>query len=56
MMPMPVKYRIYFGEPELFEGDPADDDALIASHVETVKTRIESMLARGVRERKGIFS
>ena len=56
MMPLPVKYRIYFGEPELFEGDPADDDAVIERHVETVKTRIESMLARGVRERKGIFS
>jgi 1-acyl-sn-glycerol-3-phosphate acyltransferase len=56
MMPMPVKYRIYFGEPELFEGDPADDDTLIQRHVDRVKTLIESMLARGVRERKGIFT
>jgi 1-acyl-sn-glycerol-3-phosphate acyltransferase len=56
MMPLPVKYRMYFGEPELFEGDPADDDEEIQVRVDSVKTRIESMLARGVRERKGIFT
>jgi len=56
MMPLPVKYRLYFGEPELFEGDPSDDDDDIQQNVDHVKQRIESMLARGLRERKGIFS
>lgn len=56
MLPMPVKYRIYFGEPQLFDGDSADDDTLIQSHVDAVKARIESMLALGVRDRKGIFT
>jgi len=56
MLPMPVKYRIYFGEPQRFEGDSDDDDALVQRHVDTVKDRIESMIARGLRERQGIFT
>ena len=56
MLPLPVKYRIYFGEAHRFEGDAADDDDAIQAKVDTVKDAIEGMLARGVRERKGIFS
>jgi 1-acyl-sn-glycerol-3-phosphate acyltransferase len=55
MLPMPVKYRIYFGEPMVFEGDSSDDDAAIQHNVDAVKETIETMLARGVRARKGIF-
>jgi 1-acyl-sn-glycerol-3-phosphate acyltransferase len=55
MLPMPVKYRIYFGEPMVFEGDSSDDDAAIQHNVDAVKDTIETMLARGVRARKGIF-
>jgi 1-acyl-sn-glycerol-3-phosphate acyltransferase len=56
MLPLPVKYRIYFGEPLRFEGDAADEDDAIRAKVDVVKDAIEGMLARGVRERKGIFS
>jgi len=56
ILPLPVKYRMYFGEPLHFEGDAADDDAAIQEKVDVVKDAIEGMLARGVRERKGIFS
>jgi 1-acyl-sn-glycerol-3-phosphate acyltransferase len=55
MLPLPVKYRIYFGEPLHFEGDASDDDAAIQERVDVVKDAIEAMLAKGVRERKGIF-
>jgi len=56
MLPLPVKYRIYFGEPLSFNGDAADDDAAIQEKVDVVRDAIAGMLTRGVGERKGIFS
>ena len=55
MLPSPVKYRIYFGEPLKFEGDPNDDEAVIAPKVAEVKNAIQVMLDRGLRERRGFF-
>jgi 1-acyl-sn-glycerol-3-phosphate acyltransferase len=54
-LPLPTKYRIYFGEPVSFEGDPDDDDAVIEEKVARVKGTIQSMLNRGLKERKSIF-
>ncbi len=54
-MPLPAKYRLYFGEPMRFEGDPDDDDAVVEEKVWVVKQTIQSMLNRGLKERKGIF-
>lgn len=54
-MPLPTKYRIYFGEPMMFDGDPDDDDAVIEEKVNKVKATIQSMLNRGLKERKSIF-
>lgn len=54
-LPLPVKYRLYVGEPLLFEGDPDDDDAVIEEKVWMVKATIQSMVNRGLKERKGIF-
>jgi len=56
LLPLPVKYRIYFGEPQRFEGEASDEDAVIDAKVEEVKAKIAGMLARGRREREGIFS
>jgi 1-acyl-sn-glycerol-3-phosphate acyltransferase len=56
LLPLPVKYRIHFGEPQRFEGDASDEDAVIDAKVEQVKAKISGMLARGCREREGIFS
>ncbi len=55
MLPLPVKYRIYFGEPLAFRGYPAEDDAVIERGVETVKQAINGMFDRGLRERRGVF-
>lgn len=55
LVPLPVKYRLYFGEPLRFEGDPDDDDEVLAQMAETVRHRIQSMVHLGLRERKGIF-
>jgi 1-acyl-sn-glycerol-3-phosphate acyltransferase len=54
-LPLPTKYRIYFGEPMKFEGDDDDDDAVIEEKVAKVKSTIQSMLNRGLKERKSIF-
>ena len=55
LLPLPVKYRIYFGKPIRFEGDPDDEDAVIDRKVARVVEVIQSMLDRGLRERPGIF-
>lgn len=53
--PLPTKYRIYFGEPLTFTGDADDDDAVIEEKVAVVRTTIQSMVNRGLREREAIF-
>lgn len=55
LLPLPVKYRIHFGEPILFEGDPTDEDAVIEEKVDRVKAAISLLLEQGRRERRGVF-
>ncbi len=54
-MPLPTKYRIHFGDPLYFDGDPDDDDAIIDEKVQSVKRTIQSMIGRGLKERRAIF-
>lgn len=54
-IPLPVKYRIYFGEPMTFDGAPDDEDRTIQSKVDRVKHEMRRMIDRGLRERKGVF-
>ncbi|MGI9432407.1 MAG: lysophospholipid acyltransferase family protein [Myxococcota bacterium] len=56
LLPLPVKYRIHFGEPIHFEGSANDDDAAIEERVERVKGAIEQLLASGRDARSGVFS
>jgi 1-acyl-sn-glycerol-3-phosphate acyltransferase len=55
LLPLPVKYRIYFGEPMRFAGNPSDEDEVIAEKVEQVKARIATMLAEGLAARRSLF-
>lgn len=55
IVPLPVKYRLHFGEPMTFEGDPDDDDEVLENMVRSVRNRIQSMLHLGLRERKNVF-
>ena len=55
MLPSPVKYRIYYGEPLHFDGDPNDDESVIAPKVAQVKEAIQAMLDHGLQERRGFF-
>jgi len=54
-LPLPTKYRVYFGEPLHFSGDPDDEDGVIEEKVWVVKQTIQSMVNRGLKERKSIF-
>jgi 1-acyl-sn-glycerol-3-phosphate acyltransferase len=55
LVALPVKYRIYFGEPLRFEGHPGDEDASIQKKVDLVRSSMDDMFARGRSERAGIF-
>ncbi|MDP9149830.1 MAG: acyltransferase family protein, partial [Myxococcota bacterium] len=54
-LPLPTKYRIWFGEAMRFSGDADDDDSVIEEKVWLVKQTIQSMLNRGLEQRKHIF-
>ncbi|WP_394828733.1 lysophospholipid acyltransferase family protein [Pendulispora albinea] len=54
-LPLPTKYRIYFGEPMRFTGDHDDDDSVIEEKVWLVKATIQSMLNRGIKARRSVF-
>lgn len=55
VLPLPVKYRVYFGEPMTFRGDPDDDDEVLDTQVRQVKHRIQQMIHTGLRERAHVF-
>ena len=55
LVPLPVKYRLHFGEPMTFTGDPDDDDEVMGDKVTAVKRRLESLIHVGLQERKHVF-
>jgi 1-acyl-sn-glycerol-3-phosphate acyltransferase len=56
MLPLPVRYRIHFGEPLHFEGYPSEEDAAIQDRVDQVKAEISALLEHGRENRRGIFT
>ncbi len=54
-LPLPTKYRLWFGEPMSFSGDPDDDDSVMDEKVWLVKQTIQSMLSRGLKDRQHVF-
>lgn len=55
LVPLPVKYRLYFGEPMTMTGDPDDDDEILEDKARMVRNRIQSMIHLGLREREHVF-
>ena len=55
LLPLPVRYRIHFGRPMYFTGDPHEEESSLLEKVNAVKTAIQDMLDRGVAEREHIF-
>ena len=54
-LPLPVKYRIYIGDPLYFNGDGTEDDDDIHKMVKKTKDTIQNMINAGLSERKHIF-
>ncbi|WP_164006852.1 lysophospholipid acyltransferase family protein [Pyxidicoccus trucidator] len=54
-IPLPTKYRIYYGDPLRFTGRADDEDSELDKKVRTVKAAIQSMLHQGLKERRGVF-
>lgn len=54
-LPLPVKYRLYFGEPMHFEGASDDEDRVVGAQVDLVKDAIRGLVDRGLEEREGVF-
>jgi 1-acyl-sn-glycerol-3-phosphate acyltransferase len=55
-LPLPTKYRLYFGEPLRFSANPNDDDAALERKVWVVRQTVQAMINRGLAEREGVFS
>jgi 1-acyl-sn-glycerol-3-phosphate acyltransferase len=55
-LPLPVKFRIHFGEPLHFEGDPSEDDQTVGKKVEVVKDAIRGLVHQARSARQGWFS
>jgi 1-acyl-sn-glycerol-3-phosphate acyltransferase len=54
-LPLPTKYRIYFGDPLHFTGPPDDEDVELDKKVRVVKSAIQTLLQTGLEERKNVF-
>lgn len=54
-VPLPTKYRIYYGDPMFFTGRADDEDSELEKKVMVVKASIQSMLEQGLRDRKHVF-
>jgi 1-acyl-sn-glycerol-3-phosphate acyltransferase len=55
LLPLPVRYRLRFGEPMHFRGDPEEEDAAVQSMVDKVRDRVKEMVDELRAERKSIF-
>lgn len=55
LLPLPSKYRIYFGRPMHFRGEPNDEDAVLEAKVKTVKQTVQRMIRDGLKARKHVF-
>lgn len=55
VVPLPVKYRLRFGEPLHFEGDPDDEDRVIRSRVSVVKKAVADLVREGLEARTTWF-
>jgi 1-acyl-sn-glycerol-3-phosphate acyltransferase len=59
-IPLPVRYYIIYGEPiafhEEFSPEDADNPEIVLAAAERVKAAVEVLIARGLKERVGVFA
>ena len=54
-IPLPTRYRIWFGEPLEFKGSADDDDDVVAAQVKKVKNTVQRMIDIGLKKRTSVF-
>ena len=58
-VPLPVRYRIIYGDPIDVKGEfrpeQADDPAVVSVLAQRVQSLVQSLIERGLKERKGLF-
>jgi 1-acyl-sn-glycerol-3-phosphate acyltransferase len=58
LWPAPTKWKIYFGEPMLFDthgAEAADDEVLVGRLAERVRGEIQAMLSQALAERRSVW-
>lgn len=59
LIPMPVRYHIYYGEPIWFDAEygaeSADNPRVLDEAAARVRMAVAALIERGLRERRGIF-
>jgi 1-acyl-sn-glycerol-3-phosphate acyltransferase len=55
ILPLPVKYRIHFGKPMHFSGDPDDEDSVVGEKAKRVRRILQRMIRDGLKARKHVF-
>ncbi|HEY5955825.1 MAG TPA: lysophospholipid acyltransferase family protein [Polyangiaceae bacterium] len=55
-LPLPTKYRLFFGEPLRFGDSAAANAATIADNVFVVRQAIQRLITTGLSQRRGVFS
>lgn len=60
LVPLPVRYHIYYGAPirldQEFKPEQADDPAVVKAAAQRVKDAVQALIQRGLKERKGVFA
>lgn len=54
-LPLPTKYRLFFGEPMHFERDSGQTELGLSHKVFLVRQAIQSLMTEGLRQRRGVF-
>jgi 1-acyl-sn-glycerol-3-phosphate acyltransferase len=54
-LPLPTKYRLFFGEPLRFPSSPNPDESVGAENVFLVQKSIQDLLNAGLSQRRGVF-
>jgi 1-acyl-sn-glycerol-3-phosphate acyltransferase len=58
LLPAPTKWKIFFGDPVPLDGygaEAADDEILVGKLTEQIRSRIQQMLDRAIRERRSVW-
>ena len=55
-LPAPVKVRVHFGAPMIFDGSGDEEDDVILPMVRQVEHAVSELIVEGLAQRKGIFA